>query len=138
MQTKLLFLCLWYSLSTVLVDCLPAKPKGVDFWQDFPKIVPVQATPTQTLNLTLDEFKVLAEQNRVTHNSILPSAKTNFTLFPWNTLLFGNVSLPKDDDTYNFFGENTWPQYIKGEFMSTSFCYYELNPRRPLSLVLTT
>ena len=113
---------LWYFLSTYLVCCLPAKPKGLDFWQNFPKVIPVQATPSQVLNLTLDEFKVLSEQNRVTHNSILPSTKANFTLFPWNTLLFGNSSLPKDDDT-DYIGESTWPQYLKGEFIGISLLY---------------
>ncbi len=132
MQTFIV--CCLYML--YIVDCLPAKTKGVDFWSTFPKVVPIQATPTQTLNLTLDEFRVLAEQNRVTHNSILPSAKANFTLFPWNTLLFGNSSIPRDEND-DIFGESTWPQYLKGEFSNMSCIpVNELNSQRPLGSVI--
>ena len=101
-----------------IADCLPVKSKGADFWQNFPTtdFVSVQATPTQTLNLTLQEFRVLAEQNRVAHNSILPSTKTNFTLSPFNTLLFGdsNSSIPRDDED-DLFGDVSWPRFFKGK-----------------------
>ena len=96
-------------------ECMPVKSKGADFWQNFPEFVSVQATPTQSLNLTLQEFKVLAEQNRVAHNNILPSTKTNFTLSPFNTLLFGdsNSSIPRDEDD-GLFSDVSWPRFFKG------------------------
>ncbi len=72
----------------------PAKPKGADFWQNFKEldIVQVNTSPDQAVNLTLSEFKTLADQNRVLHNSVLPMAKVNSTLFPYNTLKGGEMN----------------------------------------------
>ena len=100
---------------------MPAKPKGSDFWQTLSlDTVQVNTFPNQTVNLSLAEFKNLAEQNRVLHNSVLPLAKVNSTLFPHNLLLFGNnnmSSVPGDDDNisgYSLLGEVNWPTFIKG------------------------
>ncbi len=117
---------LFLYLASILdfAECMPVKSKGADFWQNFPEFVSVQATPTQSLNLTLQEFKVLAEQNRVVHNNILPSTKTNFTLSPFNTLLFGdsNSSIPRDEDD-GLFGDVSWPRFFKGMRYSYTYTY---------------
>ena len=107
----------------IVIAGSPAKPKGADFWQNFKEldIVQVNPLPDQTVNLTLSEFKTLADQNRVLHNSVLPMAKVNSTLFPYNTLLYGNgnmSSVPGDDSKTgsgsSLFGDINWPTLLIG------------------------
>lgn len=109
---------------------MPAKPKGSDIWQTLSlDTVQVNTFPNQTVNLSLSEFKNLAEQNRVLHNSVLPLAKVNSTLFPHNLLLFGNnnlSSVPGDDNSisgYSLLGEVNWPTFIKGGYISLFYTY---------------
>ncbi len=104
----------------------PAKPKGADFWQNFKELdtVQVNALPNQTVNITLSDFQTLADQNRVLHNSVLPMAKVNSTLFPFNTLLYGNgnkSSVPGDDSKSDsgssLFGDINWPTLLIGGYI---------------------
>ncbi len=110
-------------LYIAIIAGLPAKPKGADFWQNFKEldIVQVNTSPDQAVNLTLSEFKILADQNRVLHNSVLPMAKVNSTLFSYNTLLYGNgnmSSVPGDDrktdSGSSLFGDFNWPTLLIG------------------------
>jgi hypothetical protein len=121
MRERPIFVILYLYIAVIAGS--PTKPKGADFWQNFKEldIVQVNTLPDQTVNLTLSEFKTLADQNRVLHNSVLPMAKVNSTLFPYNTLLYGNgnmSSVPGDDSKTgsgsSLFGDINWPTLLIG------------------------
>jgi len=110
---------------------MPAKQKGSDFWPTISlDTVQVNTFPNQTVKLSLADFKVLADQNRALHNSVLPMAKVNSTLFPHNILLFGNSnmsSVPGDDENISsssLLGDVNWPTFIRGGYIFCNLVRY--------------
>ena len=123
------------------------KPKGAGFWKDFPKIdfVSVQATPNLTVNLTVDEFQLLANQNREKYNQIYALLKVNESRANQNILLFGPEGEMSNDDisttavpgtitepaTTQVPSTSNWTTFMDGEFLYSAikspFILYNIN-----------